>query len=374
MSFLRTASLLAVVLVSSFFGSWLSPSLADESGSFHVGVIIPLTGDLADYGSSIQRGIQIARSETPAAFSHIQFAYEDSKYEGKTAVTALEKLRASNATDLFYLWGVSPTEAILPITEARKLPVIVETTLKESTTRKKYVIRAARTGERIAKALAAELKKRGFSSVSFLNAEIPFYNDILQHLEALLPEQGISITKIHRLLPSENDLRHYIPKLHQQKNDALGLFLLPAQFISFYKEALQAKLSVPTFSADIIGSDSIIQACPNNINGTFFTEVGVTPEFRKLYEAKFGKDGHIGHAAQAYDVAIILRDLFGKLDRRPSNDEIMKAIAEMSPRQGATGDISYTDTPGDGKQIRVPVAMKHVRNKQIETITEDTGF
>jgi len=363
------------IFIGLLCGWFIFPNgaLGQDAVKFNVGVIIPLTGDLADYGSSIQRGFDLATSGAPQHFSNVHFVFEDSRYDGNTAVAALQKLRVSDDISLYYAWGVSPTEAIIPITEAGKLPLLVETTLKESTTKKTYVVRAARTGERIAQALVAELAKRKFKSVSFLNTDIPFYDDILRHLEVLLPKENIKITRVEKTLPTENDLRSYVLKLGFHKEDAIGAFLLPAQFASFYKNVAQMKLSVQTFSADIIGSDSIIKDCPDTIDGAFFTEVGITPEFRKLYTEKYGNDGHIGHAAQAYDIANLISDLFGNLKQKISRDDIMRTISQISSRKGATGELSYSDTPDGGKEIRVPVAIKEIKNRRIETITEDAG-
>ena len=361
-----------VVLLSLCFAC-PSGASGDDTGRFNVGVIIPLTGDLADYGTSIQRGFDLATSGAPNRFSNVRFVFEDSRYDGSAAVTVLQKLKTSDDIDLYYAWGVSPTEAIIPIAEAGKLPLLVETTIKESTIKKNYVVRAARTGERIAQALAAEIAKRKFRSVTFLNTDIPFYDDILQHLQSLLSKANVKITRIDKILPSENDLRSHVLKLSKQKDDAVGAFLLPGQFVSFYKNVAQLKLSVHTFSADIIGSDSIIKDCPDTINGAFFTEVGITPDFRKLYTDKYGNDGHIGHAAQAYDIANLIGELFGNLKQRIARDDIMRTIAQMPHRTGATGEFHYSDTPDGGKEIRVPVAMKEIKERKIETLTEDAG-
>ena len=202
--------------------AFVNGALAQDFIKFNVGVIIPLTGDLADYGSSIQREFELATSGAPERFSNVHFVFEDSRYDGNAAVTALQKLKAANNIGLYYAWGVSPTEAIIPISESAKLPLLVETTLKESTAKKTYVVRAARTGERIAKALSAELVKRKVHSVSFLNTDIPFYDDILRHLESSLRSEKIRVTRIERLLPTENDLRSYVLKLSKQKVDAIG--------------------------------------------------------------------------------------------------------------------------------------------------------
>ena len=81
----------------------------------------------------------------------------------------------------------------------------------------------------------------------------------------------------------------------QKDNVAIGVFLLPAQIVSFYRRLAELRLNPQTFSADIIGSESIIADCPDSVNGTFFTEVGITPEFRGLYSNRFGTDLSLIH-------------------------------------------------------------------------------
>ena len=227
---------------------------AEPAKNFKVGVIIPLSGDLASYGTSIQRGFELAKSESSEQFSKIDFVFEDSRYDANTAVSALQKLRSSDQVDLFYAWGVSPTEAIIPIAESNKLPLIVETTLKESTAKKNYVVRAARTGERIAQALVNEISERKIERVSLIVAEIPFYIDIVKHLKILLPKKGVAISHVRSILPTENDIRPYVAELNKKDNVAIGVFLLPAQIVSFYRRLAELRLNPQTFSADIIGS------------------------------------------------------------------------------------------------------------------------
>ena len=341
---------------------------------FTVGVIIPLTGDLAEYGSAIRNGFEMRKQERPADFSNIDFIYEDSRYDGKIAVEALQKLKSSNSVDLYYLWGVSPTEAMLPIAASQKLPVIAETTVKEATVGKPLVVRAARTGERIAHALSAELVKRNVKSLSFIVTEIPFYLDILKHLEVDLQKNGISVLRKQEVLPTQADFKSFLLDRSSRENENLGVFLLPSQLITFYRQLDQAQLSIPTFNADILDSETIVKNCPPTINGTFFTQVGTTQDFRKKYQLTFSDDIQLGSAAQSYDVASIISELFGKLDRKLTAEEVIKMISEIPPHTGATGSFSYSETADAGKEIRMPVSMKIIRDKSIETLTEDTGF
>lgn len=347
----------------------------DGAKTFNFGVVIPLTGDLADYGSAIRNGFELAKREFPERFNFIRFLYEDSRYDGKVAVSALHKLMATGEINLYYLWGVSPTEATLPIAAQHKLPVIAETTMKEATVGKPLVVRAARTGERIASALTAEIMRRGAKSVSFVTTDIPFYIDIRNHLEKKLISEGVIVVSSREVLPTESDFKNILLEKDLQRADLVGAFLLPSQLISFFRQSYQAKQSLRVFNADILDSQSIVDACPENINGTFFTQVGVTPEFRRRYLLAYGSDTQIGSAAQAYDVANILGELFNSAAAYSlTSDKIIEKVSRMAPRTGATGAFQYSENKDSGKEIRMPVSIKVVRNKKIETLVEDTGY
>jgi branched-chain amino acid transport system substrate-binding protein len=343
----------------------VSPSIAEDTQEFNLGIIIPLSGDLAEYGVAIKNGFELAKKDSPQDFTNIKFHYSDSKYDGKTAVTALHELKALNQIQLYYLWGVSPTEAMLPIAESFKLPVIAETTIKEATAGKELVVRAARTGERIGRALVEELEKRGAKEFSMFITEIPFYTDILKHMEIAAKEKGISVRKIISVSTTESDFKTLIWKEKFKKDTFVGAFLLPSQLISFFKNLDQLKLSLQTFNADLIDSTSIIDSSPDTINNTFFSEVGLDDEFRTKYVQEYSSDVHIGQAAQSYDLAMLVAKYFNKLERLPTPLEIISEFKKVKDYQGATGTFSYSESPDAGQELKMPVSLKEIKGKKI---------
>ncbi len=336
---------------------------------FKVGIIIPLSGDLAGYGAAIRNGFELAKKEDPKRFEKIWWQYEDSRYDGKVAVTALTALRTQHNINLFYTWGVSPNEALLPIIESNKLATLAETTLKASTVGKRYIIRAARTGEMLAEALLKEFARRGIKKASIVTVEIPYYTDIIASLKTLGPKSGVSIELLNSYLGTDSDFRSSIMAAKRAKPDAVGVFLLPDQLISFFRQAGELNYQVQAFGSDIPDSQKLIDACPDNVNGFFFPSIGMTEAFRAKYTAEYPDDSFIGSAAQAYDIAMLIGDLFNNPESPLlTNDQIMKRITEVGPRNGATGSFRFTESADDGKAFRMPVAMKGVVNKKIVDI------
>ena len=70
---LRTARFVvicAVLLVSA---------VAQAESTAKVGLVLPLTGAIAEYGIATRNGIELARTERGDLFKSVQFAYEDSE-------------------------------------------------------------------------------------------------------------------------------------------------------------------------------------------------------------------------------------------------------------------------------------------------------
>ncbi len=328
-----------------------------------------MSGDLAGYGIAIRNGFELAKKDNPDSFSHIYWEYQDSKYDGKAAVSALQALQAQGKFDLYHTWGVSPNEALLPIMEAKKLAVIAETTLKSTTVGKKYVVRAARTGEMLAAAILNELSRRNVKEVGLIMTEIPYYRDIVTSMQFGAKRLGITVEVINSYLGSDNDFRASILKARRKQYDAVGLFLLPSQFTPYTRQAQELGYSVQKFGSDIPDSQELIDSCVPSLNEMFFPSIGMTEEFREKYISQYGNEYFIGSAAQAYDVAMLIGKLFN-LPKSPSlsSETIVNTFKQIKDHVGATGTFSFSESVDDGMAFHMPLAMKMVKAGKIVTI------
>jgi len=119
--------IVGLLLVVLFF----SACNTEKKETYKIGSILPLTGDLAVYGKSLQNGMNLAleeyelRNPNEVAF---QIIYEDSKADPKLAVSAFEKLVSIDKCNLV-LGGFSSSEvlSIAPIAEKNKIVLISPT-------------------------------------------------------------------------------------------------------------------------------------------------------------------------------------------------------------------------------------------------------
>jgi len=141
--------------------SHLCPTDASaDDRSFLVGVNLPLTGEVAEFGVAVKNGIQLAVKEYPSEFGGIKFIFEDNRYDSKTSVTAFNKLKDLNKVDLVFVWGDTPSLAIAPVAEKRKTPLVAVLTDHTAVRKFDFVIRFINSYDQYASALVEYLRSQ----------------------------------------------------------------------------------------------------------------------------------------------------------------------------------------------------------------------
>jgi ABC-type branched-subunit amino acid transport system substrate-binding protein len=342
---------------------------AQEPSTFTVGVIIPLTGALADFGAAVRNGMELAVKTDPDAFKHVRFVYQDSRYDGNSSVSEFNALLARGDVNLFYVWGVTPSETLLPLLHARGLPAVVETTLRSSLVGRPLAIRAAPTGDQTARVLSTELLRRGFRSIGILLVEIPYYRDIVNSLKGYLADGGASLEVIDTFSADFTDFKSVIAKNKRRALDALGIFLLNDQVITYYRQARELRSSIPTFGAAIHDSQELVTNAGPGAEGAILVSYDVVPEFRSRWVSEFGNDARMGVGANSYDVATMVSQLFG--DGRSSTLSPQATVARFAAIRnydGASTNLSFADTSDAGKHFEFPLSARFIKDGMIQSL------
>lgn len=335
---------------------------------FKVGALIPTTGPLAEYGTALERAFAVARRTYPEKFRNIEFHLQDSAYNQRTAVSAFQALSMRGDINLYYTWGVSPNESILPIAAARRIPVIAETTFKWAVVGKPLAVRAAPTGEMTATVLGTEILKRGYRSIGVLGVNVPYYNDILAALEKKLSAAGITLETVQLFNPDDTDFRTTITKIRKRRYDALGVFLLNDQVVTFYRQAATLQYTPQTFGAAIHDNQQLITRAGPAAEGAFFVGYDVQPEFEAQWRREFNDTSMIGVSANAFDTAVLIADLYGDgMSATLSAEQIIERLKGISDRRGVSGIFSFAESSDAGKHIDFPLSLRIVQNGEIRS-------
>lgn len=118
-----------IVIVSILIAYFNFKNTTLDKKQLKIGVILPLTGDAASYGKSLQEGIIIADSLASDSIGYqLKIIYEDSKAEPLQAINSINKLISVDKVDcIIGDMFTSTTLAISPIAEKNDLLLISPT-------------------------------------------------------------------------------------------------------------------------------------------------------------------------------------------------------------------------------------------------------
>lgn len=329
-----------------------------------VGVIVPLSGALAEYGVAIRNGIEIARSDDPNLFSGCGFQYEDSKYDSKTALGAFRKLTDTDEVSMVYNFGSPTSAAIAPVASKAKIPTLLWTTDPAVIIGNDYVIRFTNDADEFTKALTHYLHSRNLERLGIIVTENQYLNSILEGVRNNL-SPGQSLTVIDTVQPTETDFRTMVAKLGKNSYDAIGVFLLSGQISQFYRQLRHQRISVSTFGTDFFESSTEIQSAEGGMDGAVYANNTVPSSFAGRYRSLYGNDLQLTYAGNGYDFAKLA---CSTLISGTSAETVMKALESSHKRNGILGDYNLVKTEAGDKFFRFPIAVKKIEGADFKDI------
>lgn len=328
---------------------------------FRVGVIAPFKGTLKGYGQAVLRGIQMARTEKPELFDRFQIVLQNNDSDPAKSVRAFQKLRAKSNVQIIYLWGTASAEAVAPIAEEQKFPLLVMTNDPKPALGRKWVFRYSNDAEQYAKVLLGYLRARDAKRIGMIRTDIDYLNSTYDAIKRNLRSDE-TLIDLTILQPTDTDVGPAIASVNGTQLDALGIYLIPGQISQYFRQ-LGEKSSVPiTFGTDDFNSMSEVQQAGPAILGSVFPGNAVESWFYEHYLQAYGSDQHIVIAANAYNFAVMTAGLFRDLpDKQRNPEKIRDFLRSIRPRVGALGEYGFRDSQKTGQYYDFPIGMRRVR-------------
>ena len=336
------------------------------SDKLKIGVLIPLTGPLAEYGVAVQNGFELAKKELPEINDKFEFIYEDTQYDGAKTLNAFKKLQTRKDISLFYCWGAGPSNVLAPVAEQYKAPTVIITLEKGVAKNRKHLIQPfLYYSDRANEILLEHTRKLNLKKFAILKTELVFTNTLYDNLKTKL-KNGESIEVTESFNPDEKDFRPSLLKLKDKSIDAVGVFLIPGQISLFYKQVKELGLKFATFGTDAFDSKNEIIDSGELIEGAFFPTVLVKEEFSKIYKETFKNDSQLPFAAEANSFITMLNTVIAKNElKKYTSEEILKAIHSAKPQDTAVGRYEFKETPELGAGFDYPTMLKVVKDGEI---------
>ena len=344
--------LTATILLFTFLiGCGKSNSKSNDT--IKIGVIEPLTGDYAQYGTAIKEGIELRIDEINKNGGIngkiIEVSYQDTKGDIQEAVNIFKNM-ASNGIDAVLAEAISSnTIAIAELANKAKIPMIAPAaTALDVTKDKEYVFRTTFIDPYQGEMLAKYLNKENVKEVGLLtNTSSDYSIGVADKFKEVATSLGIKIVE-EKYTSSDKDFKSILTKL---KNANVSNVLIPDYYNTIgliLSQSQEIGLNAQFYGAD--GWDGIQKdfgkLAEGAIFATQFTEndgVEKTKEFVEKYKAKFSKDPLI-FAALGYDTMVILEDALRK------GKDLVEALKETDVDL-ITGHVKFDENRNPNKKI-----------------------
>ncbi len=336
-----------------------------HSDSKKFGIILPLTGALAEYGVASKNGFELARKDHPELFSGIDFVYEDSQYDPKLSISAYRKLRNNKEVKLIYSWGSNPSSPLIPLAEKECYPLFVADFSTNAFKNVSCVIAFAPTSRLLGVRLVEYLDKNNLKKLGIISVENLYVSGIIDGLKESLGDEQ-EIVYHETVFAEDSDFKSHVTKLKSKNVDALGVMLYAGQVQNFYRNLQLQNYSKPTFGADFMESRTEIKGSGAFIQGAVYPSHKISDAYYEKYKKEYKEDSQVTYSGTAYDFAMMIATLFKK------DPEFYKKhldyVSSLDAYEGIMGQYVFEDTKEYGKRLYPPIHIKKISGDFYEVV------
>lgn len=322
-----------------------------------IGVILPLSGPFADYGTATMNGMALARADTKID-SEVEFIFEDSQYDSKVALSAFQKLRSVDKVAMVFNFGTGTSQALAPVAESAQIPLVAMTSERALNIGKQYVFRFGCDAEDHSLLLLEYLRANKFKKVALLSEDVNFFQEVIRGIHRFAtPDE--SFTDFASFTPNETDFKSVLLKLRKHNFDVLGVFISSSKIIPFFSQKEQLGIKTQVFGENTLDSRSDIKRVGSAIKGTVFPTYAYVESFSKRYIDQYNVDAQLPMAALGHDFVIMLSGVV----TQPGDFESMSLVEKIRRSKsfiGASGEVKYIEAPGAGAIFAIPVMLQQV--------------
>ncbi len=343
-------TILWVVIIVVVIGLiWYGLTRKPAEEVIKIGAILPLTGEAAIAGVSIQQGIEIAVEEINKAGGikgrQIKVVFENDEYDNKKTVTASQKLINVDKIDIGIVSFVHGAKAVMPIFEQNKIPLMVAWDSTNELEEGDYIFSTGFSTELSGKKMA----NYAYNELNLREVAIVLHQD--EWSEAIAPafkqkfqELGGEVLLEEKVAIGESDFKTIISKIKSKNADAVYLPLVPVNTDMFLKQAKELALKSQILSGDALIPD-IIMAAGDAAEGVYFTSIYVedneiSQALTEKYREKYGEEAPaLPMVAFGYDAMLAIKSA-------------IESAEEITP-EGIKDALYSVDIIGAGGQIKI---------------------
>lgn len=359
--FLSTLSAALAIIGGNSSVAW-----GESEAPYRIGVIVPLSGEVASLGNFLRHGIELAYADLPKdQRERIELIFEDDQMQSSRSVSAFQMLKSTKAIDAVLVAGSGVGNAVAPLAEkSGTLMVAIGASDKSLAQNRKLVFIHWVSPEAEGAEMVKEIIHHGYKRIAMLSHE---QQGVIAFNEAFLAEMkraglGDRVVLNERFAIDNKDFNTFIAKARQAKADGIYLCLLSGGLSTFVRRAHEVNLPGEIFGAETFEDEHEVKASGGTMVGTWYVNADdASADFVARYKAKFSEYPGWG-AANAYDTLSLIAD--GVARNGKDNGAIADQFRSVKDYHGAAGTYSAS---GDNR-FTLPATAKRVTANGFEKL------
>lgn len=349
--------LLAVILAAS-------PLAASASDPIRIGLVAPLTGNVATFGERFRESVQLYQEQVNAAGGiegrKLEVLYEDDRNQPKEAASIAQKFVSGGVVLAIGSFSTTASLAAAPIFTEAKIPQISPSSSHPDFPKFSAYQFRQNTRQDLLAVRHAELvvdKLKGSRVV------IPFYQDDWGQYTANatkieIEKKGAQVLLVEAIAPNARDFRPLVSKIKSLNPDAIFLPVHYQEAAAFVQQLRQSGVTAPIGAPDPLQNVKFVELAGKDAEGvllytSFFAENPKVKNYVDAYKAKFNRLPD-QYSALAYDSISVgvngIRNVL-KAGKPLTGENVRDAIATAAPYDGVTGVTKYDDNREVNKDI-----------------------
>ena len=352
-------SLIALVLTAS--------TVRAESKSITIGVIAPLSGNVATWGNDVKNVLLYAQEELKA--QNVNFIFEDDQCLGKNAVTAAHKLIDVDKIDYGVVVCTESMLSTASIFEKSKVLVISPVTSGAAVSDSGDYIFRIWPSDAEAGRLLFDFVQKKYQTFGILTEDRGYAHELTQAFLAAAKGHKLKISS-ESFSSDDSDFRSLLLRLKTQKIE--GLFIntnSERTFANVLRQLQQLQWNVPEYGVYMPGNSAFLKLAGHEADGIVYVaapslETSLTPDGRSLYSKFVSRYGELQSSSFVFASTF---EVLRRLSTLSASSEDARKQLYSGHFQGVFGPYSF-DKNGDIVGVRHELmVVKHGSPAALET-------
>ncbi|TAK57349.1 ABC transporter substrate-binding protein [Patescibacteria group bacterium] len=353
---------IALVLILIGVGIWQNNTGPKKSDVITIGVVAPLSGNLAFLGEGMKNAVVLAEEQLNKSGKHTyRVIVEDDGFDVKRTASALSKLVSIDKVNAVVTIASAAGNVAKPIAEQNKIVHFAIASDPHIAEGMYNFIHWTPPVEEV-KVFVPELQKRGFKRLAVFGAKIQGIQAVVDELSKQLGGTDIEIVYNETHNFGVKDYRTMIAKAKATNPDIYVLEEFSPELEILAKQLREAGIREPITSIESFEQTEQFSL----FEGSWYVNAAdATGEFIDAYTKRFGKGPTLG-TPNAYDIVNLIVSAGESIDGQVTNEKLAEALLRVKDQKGALGNLTINP---DGLVLSKAV-VRMIKDGKPVTISE----